>query len=82
MTELQDLYQQAKVLAKANLSECCQEIVEWRKSGILCNGTVRDMARKLEAVDEHNSTRLAEQIVVQLALEVVAEQGGQIAVCR
>lgn len=74
MTDAQLIYEEAKELASSNLTECCKEIVEWRKSGLLKEGVVRSIASKLESVDEHNAFSIAEQIVVQFALEAMATE--------
>lgn len=73
MAESHAIYDKARELATNNLQKCCQEIVDWRKKAILNDGFVREMAEILESIDEHNATRIAEQIVLQLAIEKIAE---------
>ena len=56
-------------IVRNNLSYCCLELTEWWNSGILCNGIIRDVARKLRKVETGDSLRLAERIVEREAVK-------------
>lgn len=72
MSDPLSFYKQAESLARENLQQCAREVMEWRKTGILQDGKIREMEKLLDSVDNMQSTRMAEDIVLNLALEQFA----------
>jgi len=59
----------AKDFAGANLRECASEIVEWRSTGLLKDGSVRGLARILDEMGpQTDALQLAESLVIRAAL--------------
>lgn len=63
----------AKAFAENNLAQCSREIVEWRRTGILRDGKVRELETIVEQLGLDDATRQAEGFVVQAALEAAAQ---------
>lgn len=72
--ERKAVYDQQKALAAQHLPQLCYELSQWRKTGILPNGLLRDIGEVLDAVDPMYKTRLAEQMVVDLCIESFSQQ--------
>lgn len=68
-----DIRLKAKEFAEKNLAQCSKEIVEWRRTGILRDGKVRELEAIVEEMGLDDSTRQAEGFVIQAALEVAAK---------
>lgn len=68
-----NIQQKAKLFAEQNLPQCSREIVEWRRTGILRDGKVRELEAIVEEMGLDDSTRQAEGFVIQAALEVAAK---------
>ena len=58
-----------KALVSEYLSECCEEILEWQATGILCDGVVRKAGRILEM--EINGLSNVEAEVARQAMRLV-----------
>jgi len=69
MSSPQDALNSAKRYARKNLVKCCQEICEWKKTSLLEDGCLRELARILHHGGILYSLRLAEQIVVTEMME-------------
>lgn len=63
-----DLLQEVKADIARNLPQACWELCQWRSSGILQDGVIRDAGEKLQALDPHGHVRLAEGLTIDLAL--------------
>lgn len=63
-----DLLQEVKADIARNLPQACWELCQWRSSGILQDGVIRDAGEKLAALDPHGHVRLAEGLTIDLAL--------------
>lgn len=61
----------ARHFAKQNLLQLAKEMLEWRGTGILCDGKVRELARMFDFVPAHDRLNLAESVVNEAALEAV-----------
>ena len=64
---------EAKLFASKHLSELAIEIIDWKRTGLLCGGAgglLREMAQILGL--EYHSLQIAESIVSDLALVAVA----------
>ena len=61
--------------ARENLSECASDILEWRRTGMLPDGSFQKLARMLEDVTGQRDTSfaVAREIVTTVALEYVAK---------
>lgn len=68
-----DIRLKAKEFTEENLAQCSREIVEWRRTGILRDGKVRELETIVEEMGLDDSTRQAEGFVIQAALEVAAK---------
>ncbi|KXS55261.1 MAG: hypothetical protein AWU57_360 [Marinobacter sp. T13-3] len=66
------IQQKAKTFAEQNLTQCSREIVEWRRTGILRDGKLRELEAIVEKMGLDDSTRQAEGFVIQAALERAA----------
>ena len=66
---------EAKKFARENLSACAADILEWRRIGVLPNGSFQELARMVEDVTGQRDTSLdvAREIVTTVALEYVAK---------
>lgn len=63
-----DLLQEVKADIARNLPQACWELCQWRSSGILQDGVIRDAGERLHAIDPHGHIRLAEGLTIDLAL--------------
>ncbi|BAU40065.1 hypothetical protein [Ralstonia phage RSP15] len=64
----------AKAFIQENLKECCEELISLQKTGILEQGKVRELHRKLYPLgDSHIVYPLAEKLVQDAALRFVIE---------
>jgi hypothetical protein len=66
----------AKSYAKENLTECCEEILEWQSTSVLRAGKVRELANVLRPLVTHDALRVAESLVMKAAMEKIAGKGG------
>lgn len=55
----------------ANLKNCCEELLEWQLTGILCDGCVRQAARFSPFVKDVHNLRYIQNCVTDLALHYV-----------
>ena len=62
----------AKSYAKDHLTECCEEIIEWRSTSVLREGRVRELAKVLRPLVEHDALGVAESLVVRAAMDRIA----------
>lgn len=67
-----DLLQEVKADIARNLPQACWELCQWRSSGILQDGVIRDAGDKLAALDPHGHVRLAEGLTIDLALSRIS----------
>lgn len=76
-TALQGKQREAEEFAAAHLGQCCQELLDWSKTGILCEGYVRRLATMFAHCTDSEIHRLsiAKAAVDHLAVEVVANLG-------
>lgn len=72
--ERRSVYLSQKERASRHLPQLSHELSQWRKSGVMTDGLLRDMSEALKAVDPMAHTRLAEQIVTDLCVDVIAAQ--------
>lgn len=72
--ERRSIYAAQKAHAASNLPQLSYELSQWRKTGVLKDGLLRDMGHALKEVDPFDCTRLAEQIVTDLCVDVIAAQ--------
>jgi hypothetical protein len=63
----------AEKFCKENLAECCREIIDWHKTGILCDGKTRELAHILEFL-RHESLTVAESMIFIASIEMVANR--------
>lgn len=69
----QEAHKQSRDFAKRHLQQCCQEIIDWKKTGKLVEGgKVREIEAIIEPFDPDYATRQAEQAVIDVALEQIA----------
>jgi len=69
----QEAHKQSRAFAKQHLKQCCQEIIDWKKTGTLVEGgKVREIEAMIEPFDPDYATRQAEQVVIDVALEQIA----------
>jgi len=66
-----DIREQAKAFAEEHLAQCSWEVVQWRRTGILPEGKLRELEAIVEKMGLDDATRQAEGFVVQAALEKV-----------
>lgn len=76
-TALQMKQRDAEEFAAANLGQCCQELLDWSKTGILCGGYVRKLATMFSHCtdSEIHQLSIAKATVDHLAVEIVANMG-------
>jgi hypothetical protein len=60
-----------RAVIQANLKEISKEILEWRDTGILTDGRLREANAFLQTHIRHDSLRLVETIARDMALEFV-----------
>ncbi len=68
--------QAAKDFIHANLAECCSELLEWHKTGLLPGDKVRSVWRILQSggIGEHDACMLGENMVERAAMEDVVQR--------
>ena len=66
---------EAEKFARENLSACAADILEWRRIGVLPNGSFQELARMVEDATGQRDTSfaVAREIVTTVALEYVAK---------
>lgn len=70
---MSDVIARAKALAEKNLKQYSEELLYWRRRGVLPEtSTIRELEAICEEIDAHSATRMAEDFVVNAALEKVA----------
>jgi hypothetical protein len=62
----------AEVFCREHLGECCEELLEYRKTGLLRDGKVRELAQ-LMAKDGDDSLEMAEWAIQVEAMRFCAE---------
>jgi len=62
----------AKAFAREHLRECAAEIIEWKSTGVLCDGRLREMAKLCNPFAGPHSLSVAESFVVTAALQTVS----------
>lgn len=67
------IYKAARAFANANKVECAKEIVRWRESGIYDGCKLSELASMLSSVDRFRSMRLAEDLVLEVAVYDLSE---------
>lgn len=72
MTDYLNLYPAARAFAEANAQQCAQEIVAWRETAIYKGTALRELADILSPVSPHRDMRLAEDLVIEVALAKLA----------
>ncbi|MND11688.1 hypothetical protein D3C87_465800 [compost metagenome] len=60
--------EQGREFARQNLSQCAKEVLEWRRSGAYQGGALSSLAEILTPIDPDNAIRMAEEIVIGIAL--------------
>jgi hypothetical protein len=65
---------EARTFARLHVKECCEEILEWRKKALLRDGRLRELGKICARLDTLHDLRIAEDFVVQVALEVIASK--------
>lgn len=75
--ELKIRQREADEFCVAHLMECCRELVEWSRTGILCEGKVRKLATMFAHCSDSEMTqlRIAERTVQMAAVELVGLRG-------
>ncbi|HXF45354.1 MAG TPA: hypothetical protein VNK91_04470 [Burkholderiaceae bacterium] len=63
----------AEEFAKANLRQCCVELLAWHTAGKLPQGKMRELVR-LCAFAHNDAFAVAESIVKRAAIEAIAAQ--------
>ena len=71
--EIRAQMDKAKMHVRANLQQCCMDILEWKRQGILPAGPVREAAEFLKDAYPHDYITLTEGFVVRAALVAVAQ---------
>ena len=61
----------AERYAGEHLRECCEEMLEFRTTGVLRNGRVRALARRIREVDAIHSLDIAQGLIRTAAMEAV-----------
>lgn len=68
----------AKVYAREHLAELAADVLEWKATGLLPSGSkLRLLADQFEPVMDHSRLPLAESLVSDAALKVVASPRAQ-----
>ncbi|MEY2161398.1 hypothetical protein [Rhodanobacter sp. FW106-PBR-LB-2-11] len=62
----------AERFAAEHLRECCEEMLDFRATGVLRDGRVRALARLIHEVDAIHSLDIAQGLVRTAAMEAVA----------
>lgn len=66
--ELIEQRDKAIEFCNANLIECCTELLEWQRTGLLQDGKVRELCKMLY-FSGHSAMALAEEFVKTAAME-------------
>lgn len=69
--DAKQIHVQSEQFATQHLVECAQEILEWSKTGILCDGRVRELARMWDEVETHNALRIAQSFTERAAYKAI-----------
>lgn len=72
--EAAEQYQAAKTIIENHLAACAQELDEWYRTGLLCNGWLRQAEAQLEPIFPEDATRMAEKITLDLCLKLCFEK--------
>jgi hypothetical protein len=75
--------QSRKDFARTNLRQCAQELLEWRRTGVLPNGKVKELNRMTEKEFPHgfDQLRITEALIQETALEAFTVNPEQWVVC-
>lgn len=71
--EPRTLMDKTKAHVQANLRQCCKDLLEWKRKGVLPPGPVREAAEFLKEPYPYDYVNLTEGFVVRAALEAIAE---------
>ena len=64
--------ERANAFARANLSACCAELIEWGITGVLVDGKMRELAALTRLYsNEYECLRVAEDMIEKLAIKYV-----------
>jgi hypothetical protein len=68
--------QKAKQFGKTHLKQICEELIEWEKTGVLCDGKFREMANMYPLGDYENYGKLSivEGVVARMAFEYIVNE--------
>lgn len=70
----EQVWQQARAQIADHLPQACREVCDWRKSGRLdSEGIVWSVGDLLRSINKHHSVRMAEDIVITLALDTLSK---------
>lgn len=69
------IYPAARAYARENAQVCAQEIVSWRNTAEYKGHALRELADILKPLDQHHSMQMAEDLVIEVALEKLASEG-------
>lgn len=76
--DIQKSLQELNTFIDNNLTQCCIELLEWRSTGILCNGKIREAATMFPGkMIDVNKLVLVERQVGYAAMNVLIEMGYQ-----
>ena len=64
-----DIIDQARDYIKQHLKECCEEMLEWQNTSILCNGHVRHAALIVSEFNKNYDLAIAEDIIKKEAMK-------------
>ncbi|GJA77607.1 TPA: hypothetical protein NJT27_003389 [Klebsiella pneumoniae] len=72
MTELQGIYPKSRAYAREHGQQCAKEILKWRETGIYRGHLLAELANILKPLDSARSMQMAEDLVIEVALEKLA----------
>ena len=72
------IYPTARAYARKHGQQCAQEIVEWRETGLYKGSALRELADLLMPLDSARAMQMAEDLVIEVALEKLAGQQEQV----
>lgn len=56
-----------------HLAQCCQELHQWHRTGVLPAGRLRELAKLCVHVEGHDRVQHAERLVEMAAIEYLAQ---------
>lgn len=73
MADILKFRRDAQAFAKAHLSECAAELIEWQNTAILRDGRVRELAKLCQQfMCNNDDLRVAESFINRAAVEFAA----------